>query len=174
MKSEKPSEFLRALSFLTIFKNSLCFTFIIVFSLSSLLLCLPNIDAILMTSPQNIQGAFASVFVHKDFTHLIANVTLAFAALLAYSISNAISDAGNDNFIVLAIWISAILANLAYVRTIPYLVSYGSSGLVSALIGGVAIVAYLNAWAGPFAGSGRSVWNRHVSFCCFHCVKFGC
>lgn len=149
MTSEKPSRYLGALDFLIFFKTNLCFMFVIVFSLSSFLLCLPNLDTILVTSSQSIQGAFASIFVHKDFTHLIANALLAFAALIAYSISNTISDTGNDNFIVLAMWISALLANLAYVKTIPYLISFGSSGLVSALLCGVTIISYMNAWVDP-------------------------
>lgn len=144
MLLEKPAQ---SIKLLDIFKTNLCFMFIIIFSLSSLLLCLPNFDAALMTSSQSIQSAFASVFVHKDFTHLIANVMLAFAALLAYSISNTISNIRSDYFIILAIWISAILAHLAYEKTMLYSVSYGSSGLVSALLGGVMIIAYLNAWA---------------------------
>lgn len=147
MNSEKPLDSFRALDLLVTFKTSLCFMFITVFSVSSLLLCLPNLGAALTASPQNIQSAFTSVLVHKDFTHLIANVILAFAALLVYSISNTISGTGNGNFIILATWISAILANLAYEKTMPYSISYGSSGLVSAFLSGVMIIAYLNAWA---------------------------
>jgi hypothetical protein len=147
MNSEKPLESIRALDFSMIFKNSLCFMFATVFLLSSLLLCFPNLDPTLAASSQNIESVFASVFIHKDFTHLIANAILAFALLLTYSISNAISGTRKDNFVILAIWISAILANLACVKTMPYLSSYGSSGLVSAFLSGVMVVAYLNAWA---------------------------
>jgi hypothetical protein len=147
MNSEKPSESIRALGFSMIFKNSLCLMFVIVFSVSSFLLCFPKLDPAWAASSQNIENAFASVFVHKNFTDLIANVMLAFALLLTYSISNAISGTRNDNFIILAIWISAILANLAYVKTMPYSSSCGSSGLVSAFLSGVMVIAYLNAWA---------------------------
>jgi len=147
MDSERLSHPFRALDFLMIFKSNLCLMFIMVFSASSFLLCFPNLDAAFMAPSQNILGAFASVFVHRDFTHLVANVLLALAALLAYSMSNAISGIRGDNFVVFAVWISAVLANLGYVRTLPYLISYGSSGLVSALLSGVVIVAFSNAWA---------------------------
>jgi membrane associated rhomboid family serine protease len=148
MKSD-PSEAFRALDFLAIFKTRFFFMFIIVFSVSSLLLCLPNLDAAWMASSQNIESAFTSVFVHRDFTHLIANITLSLVALLLYSISNTISGNGKDNFLILAVWTSAVLANLAYAKTIPYAISYGSSGLVSAFLSGVIIIAYLNAWTEP-------------------------
>ena len=149
MHKQKFPESFKASDFLMILKNNLCFTFIIIFSVSSLLLCFPNLNAAWTATSQNVESAFTSVFVHKDFTHLAANVMLAFVALLAYSISSAISGTRNGNFIILATWASAILANLAYQKTIPCSISYGSSGLVSAFLSGVIIIAYLNAWAEP-------------------------
>jgi membrane associated rhomboid family serine protease len=123
--------------------------FIIVFSISLLLLFLPNFAATLMASSQNIPSAFTSVFVHKDFTHLGTNIILALTALLLYSPSTAISGKRNGTFIVLAIWISTILANLAYLNTAPYSRIGGASGLVSAFLGGAMTIAYLNARTEP-------------------------
>jgi membrane associated rhomboid family serine protease len=120
--------------------------FAIVFSLSLVLLYLQPDSTALMASSQNIPGVVTSIFVHKDIVHLGVNLTLAFTALLLYSFSNIISGRRNDNFMVMATLLSAILANLAYVFMSPYSRVAGSSGLVSAFLGGIMTFAFLDAW----------------------------
>ncbi len=149
MESFKHSTAYEPVRFLKIYKNYLCLTFIIVFSISLLLLGFPSLTSALMTSSDSILSAFTSVFVHKDLAHLGANVIVAFITLTFYSLSNRISAAKNGNFIIAAIWISTILANLAFVRTLPYMKIGGSSGLVSATMSAVMIATFFNAWAEP-------------------------
>jgi membrane associated rhomboid family serine protease len=120
--------------------------FVIVLFLSLLLLYLPQTATNLMASSQNILGVVTSIFVHKDVTHLGVNMLIAFSALLFYSLASSISGIRNESFTIVTIWISAILANLAYVLIYPNSRVGGSSGLVSAFLASIATFAYINAW----------------------------
>jgi membrane associated rhomboid family serine protease len=119
-----------------------------------------------MASSQNIPGVVTSVFINKDFGDFSGNLFVAFVVLSFYSLSSTISGKRNDNLFIVAMWVSAILANLAFVLMSPaYLTihagssgltyvwvlptTYGSSGLVSAFLSGVIILAYKSAWAEP-------------------------
>lgn len=138
---------IRILDSFKIYKSKICLMFVIVFSLSLVLLYLQPDSTALMASSQNISGVVTSIFVHKDIVHLGVNLTLAFTALLLYSFSSIISGGRDDNFMVLAIWLSTIVATLAYVFMFPHSRVAGSSGLVSAFLGGIMTFAFLDAWA---------------------------
>lgn len=146
MQSENRFKSIRILDFFKIYKSKIFLMFMIVFSLSLLLFYLPQVSTDLIASSQNIPGTITAILVHKDFTHLGINFLLAFAALLLYSLSSTISGIRHDNFILPAIWFSAILANLVYVIMSPNSSVSGSSGLVSAFLGGVMTFAYISAW----------------------------
>ena len=148
MTSVKSSD-IRLSDILLIFKTKLFLMFAVVFGTSLVLLTFPSLAPILMASSRNIIGAFTSVFVHRDLTHLAASATLTLAALLLYSVSNTISGKKSENFIILAIWFSAAAATLAFVNLAPNARLGGSSSLVSAFLCGVAINAYINAWTEP-------------------------
>jgi len=121
--------------------------FAVVFSASLLLLnFFPQFQPSLMSSSQNILGIFTSPFVHKDYLHLLANAVFALLAFIFYFITRLISSAkSNDKFLIVAIWFSAILANLIYVFISPTQNSGGSSGLVSAFYGGVITFTFTDA-----------------------------
>jgi hypothetical protein len=140
---------IRLSDILLIFKTKLFLMFAVVFGTSLILLTLPSLAPILMASSRNIPSAFTSVFVHRNLTHLAASATLTLAALLLYSISNTISGKKSDNFIMLAIWLSAAAATLAFVNLAPNARLGGSSSLVSAFLCGVAVTAYINAYTEP-------------------------
>jgi len=148
MSSVKSSD-LRLSDILLIFRTKLFLMFAFVFGTSLVLVIFPNFSPILMASSRNVLTAFTSVFVHKDIVHLAASATLTLAALLLYSISNTISGKKSENFIILAIWLSAAAATLAFVNTAPNARLGGSSSLVSAFLCGVAVTAYINAWTEP-------------------------
>lgn len=138
---------------LGIFKSKICLMFVIVFCLSLSLLYLPNLAIDLMASSQNILGVVTGIFVNKDFGYLIGNFLLAFITLLFYFVSSTISGIRNDKFLAMGIWFSAILANFAYVFISPYSRVGGSSGLVSAFLGGVVVLAYVSAYIEPVRSS---------------------
>ena len=123
--------------------------FAIVFASSFfLLLYFPQVPPELAVSSKNFLGIVTSIFVHKDFCHFGINLVVAVVTILFYSFSSFISGIRNDKFMVGAIWLSAIIANLAFVFISPDL-SVGSSGLVSAFMGGATTFALINAWKAP-------------------------
>lgn len=132
---------------LRIYLSKICLMFVMVLFLSLLLLYLPQTAANLKASSQNIFGVVTSILVHKDVAHLGANMLIAFWALLFYSLTSSISGMRNESFTIIAIWVSAILANLAYVFICPTKTVGGSSGLVSAFLAGIATFAYIDARA---------------------------
>jgi len=129
-----------------IVKSRLFVMFAVVFGVSLVLLGFPTVASSLMASTRNVLSAFTAVFFHKDLAHLGSSVLLTLAVMLLYSVSNMISGRNSDNFFIVAIWIATVAASLAFVNLWPNARLGGSSGLVSAFIGGTVVTAYLNAW----------------------------
>ncbi|MGD6935084.1 MAG: hypothetical protein ACQCN5_12845 [Candidatus Bathyarchaeia archaeon] len=127
-----------------------------------------------MASSQNFIGVFSSVIVHRDIGHLTANMFLAFATLLLYSFSTTFS--GNRQYLsmTIIIWISAIIANLGYILLFPFYSVGGSSGLVSAFLGAVVMVAFLSALKETVA-SAKFVQSiiGIIVFCIFIAINIG-
>lgn len=148
MNPEQTSESTQP-NILSVFKSRLFLMFAAVYATSLILLAFPEFAPVLMASSRNIGSAFTSVFVHRDLAHLGASIAMTCAILLLYSISNSISGKKSDNFLILAAWLSAAAATLAFVNLAPNARLGGSSGLVSALLCGVAVTSYVNAWTEP-------------------------
>jgi hypothetical protein len=128
---------------LPIFRSSLFFTFLSVMLVSLILLACSQYNTALIASSQNFVGIFSSVFVHKDIWYLASNMGLAFMTLLLYSFSSALSGHKKYLSMSIVIWLSTIIATLIYIILNPSSEVRGSSGLVSAFLGGATAFAFL-------------------------------
>jgi hypothetical protein len=141
-----PENFRTSSKFLKVLKSKTFRLFATVFSLSVALLYFPQFSESLIASRQNILGIFTAIVVHKELAHFFVNFLLTFVAILLFSFSSAFSNPKNDNFLVCAVLFVAIVATLSYIIAFPISRVYGSSGIVSAFLGGTMVLAYTNAW----------------------------
>ena len=138
----QPENFTVASKFLKVLKSKTFRLFAIVFSLSAALLYFPEFSESLIASRQNLLGIFTAIVVHKELAHFFVNFLLTFTAILLFSFCNP----KNDNFLACAVLFVAIIANLSYIIAFPISRVYGSSGIVSAFLGGTMMFALANAW----------------------------
>jgi peptidoglycan/LPS O-acetylase OafA/YrhL len=142
----KPENFTVASKFLKVLESKTFHLFAIVFSLSAALLYFPEFSESLIASRQNLLGIFTAIVVHKEFAHFFVNFLLTFTAILLFSFSSSFSNPKKDNFVAYAVLFVAIIANLSYIIAFPISRVYGSSGIVSAFLGGTMMFALANAW----------------------------
>ncbi|RLI44490.1 hypothetical protein DRO69_07285 [Candidatus Bathyarchaeota archaeon] len=108
----------------------------------------PSLSDALLASSQTPWGVITSIFIHVESQHLIVNMVAFLAFLVLFAVLNIFlhqkERIRREYFLLLNIFVSAILSNLLWIILLPNVNTTGASGLVYASIGVMLGFALLN------------------------------
>lgn len=109
---------------------------------------LPSLSDTLLASSQTPWGVITSIFTHLESQHLIVNMVAFLVFLILFAIINILfaqeERMRRERFLLLNIFVSAILSNLLWIILVPNVNATGASGLVYASEGVILGFALLN------------------------------
>lgn len=108
----------------------------------------PSLSDTLLASSQTPWGVITSIFIHLESQHLIANMVAFLVFLVLFVVINIFlpqeEKMRRERFLLLNIFVSAILSNLMWIILLPNVNATGASGLVYASEGVMLGFALLN------------------------------